>query len=135
MSNTDKVEGGEVYKMRKVGVGVIGTGFVAPAHIEAVRRLGCAEVIAISGRNLEKTKRVAREWGIEKYYENYLDLINDPQIEIVHNCTPNYLHYQINRQIIKSGKHVISQSDEFLDSPRNLLYHVTAYEESRDDDN
>lgn len=78
MSNTDKVEGGEVYKMRKVGVGVIRTGFVAPAHIEAVRRLGCAEVIAISGRNPDRTKRVARGWGIEKYYESYLDLIDEP---------------------------------------------------------
>lgn len=78
--------------MRKITVGIIGTGFIRPAHIEAIRRLGFVEVVAIAESNLASAEKKAQRLGIPKAYGDYRELLKDPDIEVVHNCTPNYLH-------------------------------------------
>jgi predicted dehydrogenase len=95
--------------MSVIKVGVIGTGFSAKSHIEALRRLNGVEVAAISGRTLEKAKKAAEQFGIPRYYGNEDDLINDQEIDVVHNCTPNYLHYYINKKVLAVGKHLLSE--------------------------
>jgi predicted dehydrogenase len=37
-------------------------------------------------------------------YGNYKELLNAPDIDVVHNCTPNHLRYEINKEIIEAGK-------------------------------
>ncbi|CEP68519.1 Oxidoreductase, N-terminal [Moorella glycerini] len=95
--------------MQKIKVGVIGTGFVGPAHIEAVRRLGIVEVVALAEANQELAEKKAAELGIAKAYGDYREMLADPDIKVVHNCTPNHLHYKINKDIIMAGKHVLSE--------------------------
>jgi len=89
--------------------GIIGTGYIGPAHIEALRRLGNVEVRAIaeSGQDLADIK--AKQLSVPKAYGNYKKMLEDNEVDVVHNCTPNYMHYQINSEIINSGKHVISE--------------------------
>ncbi len=66
--------------MKKIKVGVIGTGFIGPLHIEAVRRLGNIEVAALSDVDQETADRKAAELGVPKAYGHYRDLIADPEI-------------------------------------------------------
>jgi predicted dehydrogenase len=102
--------------MKKLAVGVIGTGFVGPAHVEAVNRCGLAEVIAIAGSSEKKARQKTAEFGIERAYGDYMELIKDPDIKAIHNCTPNNLHFPINKAILAAGKHVISEKPLALDS-------------------
>ncbi|WP_046176743.1 Gfo/Idh/MocA family protein [Domibacillus indicus] len=95
--------------MKKIKVGVIGTGFIGPTHIEAIRRIGFAEVVAIAGNGQESAEQKAAELGIPKAYGDYRDLLKDNEVEVVHNCTPNHLHFPINKEIILAGKHVLSE--------------------------
>ncbi len=95
--------------MKKLCAGVIGTGFVGPAHVEAVNRCGYGEVIAIAGSSEEKARAKASELQIKRAYGNYMDLIKDEDIQVIHNCTPNNLHFPINKAILAAGKHVISE--------------------------
>ncbi|OHB59723.1 MAG: dehydrogenase [Planctomycetes bacterium GWF2_42_9] len=95
--------------MKKFKAGIIGTGYIGPAHIEALRRLGNVEVVAIAEATKEIAKKKARELGVPKSYGTYKELINDEEIDVVHNCTPNHLHYEINCAIIDAGKHVVSE--------------------------
>ncbi len=44
------------------------------------------------------------------------ELLADPGIAIIHNCTPNNLHFEINRKIIEAGKHLISEKPLARDS-------------------
>ena len=74
-----------------IGVGVVGTGFVAPHHIDAIRRLGGAEVVGLAGSSLKKAERKADELGIPRAYGSYQELIADPDIHVIHNVTPNHL--------------------------------------------
>jgi len=95
--------------MEKVKVGVIGTGFIGPAHIEALRRLGNIEVAALAECSEGVAKSKAEMLGIEKYYGDYKQLLKDRDIQSVHICSPNYLHYQMAKEALEAGKHTICE--------------------------
>ncbi len=93
----------------KIKVGIIGSGFIGPTHIEAIRRLGYVEVIGLAGNGLESAQKKASELTIPNAYGDYRELLANPDIDVIHNCTPNHLHFQINKEIIRAGKHVLSE--------------------------
>jgi predicted dehydrogenase len=95
--------------MRTIKAAVIGTGFIGPAHVEALRRLGFVEVVALVGRNRERTERKAAELSIPKVYTDHRKLLRDAEVEVVHNCFTNNVHFNINTAILKAGKHCISE--------------------------
>ena len=83
--------------MTKIKTGIIGTGFIGPAHIEALRRLGFVDVAAVAERGQEFAESKAKALSIPKAYGDYKALLADPEIQVVHNCTPNHLHFAINK--------------------------------------
>jgi len=95
--------------MDKVKVGVIGTGFIGPAHIEALRRLGFVDVIALAETGQELAEMKAEQLNIEKAYGDYEKFLKDPEIEVVHICTPNNLHFIMAKEAMLAGKHVICE--------------------------
>ena len=82
--------------MQRIGMGLIGAGLVGPQHVEAVRRLGFVDVVAVAGSSEVSAQAKADAMGIPKAYGNYKALIDDPEVQVVHNCTPNYLHLPVN---------------------------------------
>lgn len=92
-----------------IQVGVIGTGFIGPAHIEALRRTGMVEVVALCDVSDEIAQAKAAALNIPHGYGSVEQLLAHPGLQVVHNCTPNHLHAAINRQIIAAGKHVFSE--------------------------
>ncbi|MBN3081235.1 Gfo/Idh/MocA family oxidoreductase [Pectobacterium polaris] len=92
-----------------IRVGIIGSGFIGPAHLEAIRRLGFVEVVALAEHSLDLAQQKARQLNIPHAYGSVADLLNHPGIDAIHNCTPNHLHAAINKQIIQAGKHVFSE--------------------------
>ncbi len=94
--------------MKRIGMGIVGAGFVGPHHIDAVRRLGYVDVVAIAGSNDAAAKAKAEALGVPKGYGSYEALLDDPDVQVVHNATPNYLHYPVNAAAIAKGKHVVS---------------------------
>jgi len=93
--------------MKRIGMGIVGVGFVGPHHIDAVRRLGYVDVVAVADMNEKLAREEADSLHVEKAYGNYEALLDDPAIQVVHNATPNYLHYPVNAAAIAKGKHVV----------------------------
>ena len=83
----------------KIPAGIIGTGFIGPAHVEAARRLGNVEFVAVAEANQELAQQKAAEMSIPKAYGSYQDLLADDEIQVIHNCTPNHLHFEVNKDI------------------------------------
>ncbi|MED4601407.1 Gfo/Idh/MocA family oxidoreductase [Paenibacillus validus] len=111
--------------MRKIKAAILGAGFIGQAHIEAVRRLSFVEVVAIAQSGQDKAEQSAKLLNVPKAYGNYMDLLKDPEIDVIHNCTPNYLHYEINKQILLHGKHLLSEKPLTLTSEEaKELYHL-----------
>jgi predicted dehydrogenase len=89
-------------------MGIAGAGFVGPHHVDAVRRLGYVDVVAVAGSSEESGRRKAEQFGVRKGYGNYEALIDDPDVHVVHVATPNHLHYPIISAALAKGKHVVS---------------------------
>ena len=94
--------------MKRIGMGIVGAGFVGPHHIDAVRRLGYVDVVAVAGSSQASAEKKADALGARKAYGSYEALLDDPDVQVVHNATPNYLHYPVNAAAIAKGKHVVS---------------------------
>ena len=102
--------------MAKLTAGVIGTGFMGKAHVEAIRRSGLGKVVAIAGAEEEITRETAKELGIERPYSDHMELAKDPDIQVIHNCTPNHFRFPISRVALTAGKHVVSEKPIAMDS-------------------
>lgn len=102
--------------MRKITAGIIGTGFIGPAHVEATRRLGFVEMAALAEADQATADIKAAQLSIPKAYGNYKDLLADPNIEVVHLCTPNTLHHPLAVEALKAGKHVFSEKPLAMNS-------------------
>lgn len=93
----------------KIKAGVIGLGLIGPCHIEAIRRTGFADVKACADLDTQLANKKAQQDSIPLVYNNIDEMIADPDIMVIHNCTPNYLHKEINGKVIRSGKHLFSE--------------------------
>jgi len=89
-------------------MGIVGAGFVGPHHVDAVRRLGYVDVVGVAGSSQASAEKKAEALGARRAYASYEEMLDDPDITVVHNATPNYLHYPVNAAAIAKGKHVIS---------------------------
>lgn len=94
--------------MEKIKIGVVGTGFIGPAHIEALRRLPNVEVVALCEVTAELARQKADQLGIERSYI-FDELIQQADIQAIHICTPNFLHYSQSKAALLAGKHVICE--------------------------
>ncbi len=94
--------------MKKIKVGVVGTGFIGPAHIEALRRLPNVEVAALCELTEAMAKEKAAVLGIERSY-TFEDLLKQDDITSIHICTPNFLHYSQSKAALQAGKHVVCE--------------------------
>jgi len=88
-------------------VGVVGTGFIGPVHVEALRRIG-AEVVGLVGSSPEAARRKGEEIGVPAY-DSLDDLLDAPDLTSIHITTPNYLHAPIVEQVLAAGKHVVCE--------------------------
>jgi predicted dehydrogenase len=94
--------------MKKIKAAVAGMGFIGTAHVEALRRLNNVEVAAICGTE-RGVKAKAEALGVERWYSDYSEMLKDAEIDAVHICTPNYLHYSMAKDALNAGKHVICE--------------------------
>jgi predicted dehydrogenase len=100
----------------RIRVGVIGTGFAASSHIDALRRLPTVEIAAIAASSHAKAAVAGERFGIDRTFGDYRELIGHEEVDAVHDCTPNHLHTEINRQALAAGKHLLSEKPLGMDS-------------------
>ena len=95
---------------KKVGVGLIGSGFVAEIHARALGRfVPDAEVVAVASPTPGKASRFAREHGIPHAFEDHRDLLAMGEVDLVTLCLPNDLHCPVTLDAARSGKHVVCE--------------------------
>jgi predicted dehydrogenase len=92
-------------KLSDVRAAVIGTGFIAGLHIDALRRIG----VQVAGV-LTRDAAAARAGGrYERVYEDLDELCADASIDVVHVTSPNALHFPQVRALVAAGKHVVCE--------------------------
>jgi len=89
--------------------GIIGTGFIGPVHLEALKRLG-VQVTAVCG-STKGALALAEKWGVSEAYGDYdyEAMFASPNVDVVHITSPNKAHVPQALAALKAGKHVICE--------------------------
>ncbi|MEI9894727.1 MAG: Gfo/Idh/MocA family oxidoreductase [Chthoniobacter sp.] len=96
--------------------GIIGTGFIAPVHIEALRRIG-VQVTAVCG-STAGARATADQWAIPEIYGDYdyRALCASPNVDVIHITSPNKLHVEQALAALAAGKHVVCEKPLGMDT-------------------
>ena len=90
-------------------IGVLGTGSIVGTIVQTLKGLENAERYAIASRTKERAKEAAVEYGFEKSYGTYEELVADPEVELVYIATPHSRHYEDMRLCVEHGKAVLCE--------------------------
>ncbi len=96
-------------------IGIVGSGFIGPAHVEALRRLGL-EVRGLAESTPELAAEKAKVLRLARAYDSVEEMLSDPSINAVHITSPNCLHAAHARAALNAGKHVICEKPLAMDS-------------------
>jgi predicted dehydrogenase len=95
--------------MKRLKTAVFGTGFVGRVHLESIARLGFVDVYAIGEADAEKGRRLAEEFGAESLETDWQKILAHKELDAVHICTPNALHFPMAKAALLAGKHVLCE--------------------------
>jgi predicted dehydrogenase len=94
---------------------VVGTGFIGPIHVEALRRLG-RPMVGLVGSTPQRGREAAERLNVTHHYDSLEQLLADPMITVVHLATPNSLHFEQCRQVLAAAKHLVCEKPLALTS-------------------
>lgn len=95
-------------ELRQIGVVMVGTGFMARVHSEALRRVG-VNLVGILGSTPEKSQAAAQQFGLSRGYATYAQVLEDADVHAIHIGTPNRLHLPMAKSALRAGKHVMCE--------------------------
>jgi predicted dehydrogenase len=95
--------------MQRVKTAVIGAGFMGKVHSEAIRRLGNVDIVAVAGVSDDEASRFGKSIGVERTTGDYRKVLEDREVQAVHVCTPNALHYPVAKAAMEAGKAVLCE--------------------------
>lgn len=95
--------------MRKLRVGIVGTGGIWKTHLPGWQNSPDAELYALCDLNPSALKAASEATGVKILYEKMADLFADPNVDIIDVCTANRYHAPITIPALEAGKHVICE--------------------------
>jgi len=100
--------------IRDLRAGVIGTGFIGPVHIEALRRLGI-QVVALCDLP-DRVEAQAAKHGVPMAFSDYRRMLDCPELDVVHITVPNRFHCRMSLAALEAGKHCICEKPLAMNS-------------------
>lgn len=98
-----------ILNKEKIKAGIIGLGFIGSAHADAIKRLGYVDIAAACESDADVAAAKAESLSIGAVYDDASRILDDDEIQVVHVCTPNHLHYDVIKEAMKRGKHVFAE--------------------------
>lgn len=98
--------------MKKIGVAVIGCGTIAnSAHLPSYAKVEGVEIKYLVDILPEKAEKAKSDFQLEtaEIVTDYRDILNDPEIDAVSVCLPNYLHAPVTIAFLDAGKDVLCE--------------------------
>lgn len=119
--------------MRKVKIGIIGCGGIAnQKHFPALKaNSDLNEIVAFCDTKIERAEKAAKEFGVPgaQVTADYRELLANPEVEVVHVCTPNVAHSAITIDAFGAGKNVYCEKP-MSHSPAEAEKMVEAWKQS-----
>lgn len=89
--------------------GILGPGKIAHKFAEGLKHVSNSELFAIGSRNKQKAQEFANQYNAKKVYGSYLDLVTDPEVDIIYVATPHNLHFENTMLCLENGKSVLCE--------------------------
>jgi predicted dehydrogenase len=103
--------------MKKINWGILSTGTIANKFATTFSQLtDCGNILAIASRNQETANRFASDYNVPRAYNSYLDLVCDPDIDIIYIATPHSFHYENAKLCLERGKSVLCEKSFTVNS-------------------
>jgi predicted dehydrogenase len=99
---------------RTLRVAIAGAGFIGAVHARSARLAG-AEIAGVSASSARRAGEAARALGAERAFASSEELVEAPDVDVVHICTPNHLHLPLAEAALAAGKHVICEKPLAID--------------------
>ena len=90
-------------------IGVLGAGNISRMVAPTLVAMPQIECYAVSSRDLNKAQAFADEFGFEKAYGSYEEMLRDPAVELVYVATPHSHHYEHMMLCIDHGKPILCE--------------------------
>ena len=100
--------------MERVRVGIAGTGFIGVVHARSALLAG-GRLVSVAASTAERSAAAADQLGAERAAHSAEELVTDPDVDVVHICTPNHLHLPLALAALEAGKHVVCEKPIALD--------------------
>ncbi|OCT13465.1 oxidoreductase [Paenibacillus pectinilyticus] len=94
--------------MKQLGIALIGCGAISSVHLKAISEIPSVTLIAVVDTNAELAAKTAETYQC-RYYTDYREMLNNPDIDVVHICTAHYQHAPMAVDALKAGKHVLTE--------------------------
>ncbi|MFA4982709.1 MAG: Gfo/Idh/MocA family oxidoreductase [Candidatus Micrarchaeia archaeon] len=102
--------------MSDFNIAVIGAGYWGRKHVDELSRSKSARLVAVSDL-LEANRRICSEnFGVGRTVEDYREILEDGKVDAVSICTNNELHYQVAKEALLAGKHVLVEKPLTMDA-------------------
>lgn len=111
--------------MNTIGAAIIGCGAIAPLHARAIASIDNVRLLAVADIDPVQAAQSAQDYGCEGLTD-YRQLLERADIGIVHLCTPHHLHAGMAVELLKAGKHVLTEKPMALDVPSARLMQAAA---------
>jgi predicted dehydrogenase len=95
--------------MNPIRVAIVGCGRVSDLHQLGYRDNPDARIVAVCDTNKSHAKKKAKEWGVDKVYTAFDQVLADKEVDLVELLTPHHLHCPMTVQACQAGKHVSVQ--------------------------
>lgn len=92
-----------------VRFGIIGLGAIATRFATVLKTAENTALTAVASREMTKSEKFAKEYGATKAYDNYMDLIQDEEVDIIYIALTHNFHYDIVKKCILNGKAVLCE--------------------------
>jgi len=95
--------------MKKIKIGIVGTGVGIRTHLNGFRLIEDAEVIALCGSSLSRSQEFASKYSIPIPCMDYMEMCDIPEIDLICITSPNRYHYDATKYAISKNKHIICE--------------------------
>jgi predicted dehydrogenase len=94
----------------KIRIGIIGTGFARTVQIPAFRKLGeAAEVVSVSSAHLENAEKVARDFDIPHFTNDWRETVERNDVGLICITTPPVFHREMTLYALEHNKHILCE--------------------------
>ena len=91
---------------KSIKVALVGAGAFGIKHLDGIKNIDGVEVVSVVGRELDKTKEVAAQYGIPHVATDLADSLALKELDAVILCTPTQMHAEQTMACLNAGKHV-----------------------------